>query len=131
MQKKNVSFKDILTIYEMDEEKRKAWVWDNASLHEVILDMCIKHHPDPIFAQKYRIPRIWKGELDSSFGQDLLTCNPDGKLAFVIKRIVVDPKSGKDISAGRLFSGTLRPGTQVYLNNAKETQRIQNLYIYN
>ena len=131
MQKKNVSFKDILTIYEMDEEKRKAWVWDNASLHEVILDMCIKHHPDPIFAQKYRIPRIWKGELDSSFGQDLITCNPDGKLAFVITRIVVDPKSGKDISAGRLFSGTLRPGTQVYLNNAKETQRIQNLYIYN
>ncbi len=131
MQKKNVSFKDILTIYEMEEEKKKAWVWDNASLHEVILDMCIKHHPDPIFAQKYRIPRIWKGELDSSFGQDLLNCNPDGKLAFVITRIVVDPKSGKDISAGRLFSGTLRPGTQVYLNNAKEHQRIQNLYIYN
>src|SRR3989344_1993346 len=131
MQKKNVSFKDILTIYEMDEEKRKAWVWDNASLHEVILDMCIKHHPDPIFAQKYRIPRIWKGELDSSFGQDLISCNPDGKLAFVITRIVVDPRSGKDISAGRLFSGTLRSGTDVYLNNANQKQRRQNLYIYN
>ncbi|MDP3728526.1 MAG: elongation factor EF-2, partial [bacterium] len=131
MQKKNISFKDILTIYEMDEEKKKAWVWDNAALHEVILDMCIKHHPDPIVSQKYRIPKIWRGEIDSSFGQDLLNCNPDGKLAFVITRIVIDPKSGKDISAGRLFSGTLRPGTQVYLNNAKETQRIQNLYIYN
>ncbi|MBI5797913.1 elongation factor EF-2 [Candidatus Woesearchaeota archaeon] len=131
MQKKNISFKDILRIYEMDEEKRKAWVWDNASLHEVILDMVIKHHPNPIVAQKYRIPRIWKGELESEFGQDLVNCNPNGKLAFVITRIVIDPKSGKDISAGRLFSGTLKPGTQIYLNNAKETQRIQNLYIYN
>src|SRR3989339_587031 len=131
MQKKGVTFKDILNIYEMDDETRKDWVWKNAALNEVILDMVIKHHPDPIDAQRYRIPRIWKGELDSSFGQDLITCNPDGKLAFVITRIVVDPKSGKDISAGRLFSGTLRTGVDVYLNDAKQHQRIQSLYIYN
>src|SRR3989338_5837325 len=131
MQKKNISFKDILRIYEMSEEERKEWVWGNAPLHEVILDMVIKHHPDPVTAQKYRIPKIWKGDLESEFGKDLLNCNPEGKIAFVITRIVVDPRSGKDISAGRLFSGTLRGGTEVYLNNAKQHQRIQNLYIYN
>ena len=60
-----------------------------------------------------------------------MSCNPVGKLAFVITRIVVDPKSGKDISAGRLFSGTLRTGVDVYLNDAKQHQRIQSLYIYN
>ncbi|MBI2135236.1 elongation factor EF-2 [Candidatus Woesearchaeota archaeon] len=131
MQKKNISFKDILNIYEMEEEKRKEWVWENAALHEVILDMVIKHHPDPITSQAYRIPKIWHGDKESEFGKDLLACNPNGKLAFVITRIVVDPRSGKDISAGRLFSGTLRPGVEVYLNNAKQRQRIQNLYIYN
>lgn len=131
MQKKNISFKDILAIYEIEEEKRKEWVWENAALHEVILDMVIKHHPDPITAQQYRIPKIWHGDKESEFGKDLLTCNPNGKLAFVITRIVVDPRSGKDISAGRLFSGTLRPGVEVYLNNAKQRQRMQNLYIYN
>ncbi len=131
MQKKNISFKDILKIYEMGEEERKDWVWQNAALHEVILDMVIKHHPDPIEAQKYRIPKIWRGDLESEFGKSLLNCNPDGQIAFVITRIVVDPRSGKDISAGRLFSGTLKPGTEVYLNNARQTQRIQNLYIYN
>ena len=115
----------------MEGEERKKWVWDNAPLHEVILDLVIKHHPDPIDAQKYRIPKIWHGDLESEFGKDLLTCNPNGKMAFVITRIVVDPRSGKDISAGRLFSGTLRSGTDVYLNNAKQNQRIQNLYIYN
>ena len=131
MQKKNISFKDILRIYEMSEEERKEWVWQNAALHEVILDMVIKHHPDPIAAQQYRIPKIWHGDLESEFGKNLLSCNPEGKIAFVITRIVVDPRSGKDISAGRLFSGTLKPGTEVFLNNARQRQRMQNLYIYN
>ncbi|MBI2655116.1 elongation factor EF-2 [Candidatus Woesearchaeota archaeon] len=131
MQKKNISFKDILKIYEMSEEERKEWVWNNAALHEVILDMVIKHHPDPVTAQQYRIPKIWHGDLDSEFGKNLVNCNPEGKIAFVITRIVVDPRSGKDISAGRLFSGTLRSGTEVFLNNANQKQRIQNLYIYN
>ena len=131
MQKKNISFKDILKIYEMSEDERKEWVWQNAPLHEVIMDMVIKHHPNPIEAQHYRIPKIWHGDMESELGKDLLSCNPNGKLAFVITRIVVDPRSGKDISAGRLFSGTLKTGTEVFLNNASQTQRIQNLYIYN
>src|SRR3989338_963843 len=131
MQKKNVGFKDILRIYEMGEEERKAWVWENAPLHEVILDMVIRHHPNPIDAQKYRIPKIWHGDKESELGKSLVNCDPNGKVAFVITRIVIDPRSGKDISAGRLFSGTLRPGIEVFLNNANQKQRIQNLYIYN
>ena len=131
MTKKKVKFSDILRIYEMDEEERKTWVWDNAALNEVILDMVIKHLPDPMEGQMYRIPKIWHGDLDSELGKDLMTCNPNGKPAFVITRIVIDPRSGKDISAGRLFSGTLRSGMEVYLNNAKQKQRIQNVYIYN
>ncbi|MEK6969424.1 MAG: elongation factor EF-2 [Nanoarchaeota archaeon] len=131
MQKKNVKFSDILKIYELEGEERKNWVWDNAPLHEVILDMVIKHHPDPISAQKYRIPKIWRGDPESEMGKDLVNCNPDGQIAFIITRIVVDPRSGKDISAGRLFSGTIKSGMEVYLNNAKQKQRIQNVYIYN
>lgn len=131
MSKRGIKFSDILRIYEMDDEERKKWTWDNAPLHEVILDMVIKHHPDPVTAQFYRIPKIWHGDPESEFGKDLLSCNPHGKLGFVITRIVVDPRSGKDISAGRLFSGTVRGGTEVYLNNAKQRQRVQNVYIYN
>ena len=131
MQKRNIKFGDILKIYEIEGEERKKWVWNNAPLHEVVLDMVIKHHPNPLQAQKYRIPKMWHGEQESELGKDLLNCNPEGKVAFVITRIVIDPKSGKDISAGRLFSGTLRSGMEVYLNNAKQKQRIQNVYIYN
>jgi len=130
MQKKNVKFSDIEKIYSMDEEARKEWVWANAPLHEVILDMVIKHHPTPLEAQKYRIPKIWKGDPDSEFGKDLVNCNAQGKLAFIITRIVIDPRSGKELSAGRLFSGTMKTGMEVYLNLAKQKQRVQTVYIY-
>ena len=131
MKKKGITFKDIFGLYEMEEEERKKWCWKNAPLYEVLLDMVVKHLPNPLEAQKYRIPKIWKGDLDSEFGKSLLHCDPNGKPAFVITRIVIDPRSGKEISAGRLFGGTLMPGMDVYLNLAKQKQRIQQILIYN
>lgn len=130
MQKKGVSFKDISKIYEMNEKERNDWVWKNAPLYEVILDMVIKHHPSPLEAQKYRIPKIWHGEIESEMGKDLLNCNAQGKVAFIITRIIVDPRTGKEISVGRLFSGTVKTGMDVYLNSAKARQKIQQVFIY-
>jgi len=72
MKKKNVSFKDVYNIYQKEEEERKKWVWENAPLHEVVLDMAVKHLPNPVEAQKYRIPKIWRGDPESKFGQDLV-----------------------------------------------------------
>jgi len=131
MQKKNVKFADIEKIYQMNDEDQKKWVWENAPLFEVILDMVIKHHPDPVQAQVYRIPKIWHGDAETEFGKDLITCNKEGRLAFVITRIVIDPRSGKELAAGRLFSGTVKQGQEVYLNLAKSRQRIQTVYVYN
>jgi len=69
MQKKGVSFKDIFNLYSITEEERKEWTWKNAPLYEVLLDMVVKHLPNPIEAQKYRIPKIWRGDLESDFGK--------------------------------------------------------------
>ena len=131
MKKKNITFKDIFTLVEMNDEDRKEWVWKNAPLYEVLLDMAVKHLPNPLEAQKYRVPKIWKGDLDSEFGKDLISCNPKGKVAFVITRIVIDPRSGKEISAGRLFSGTIKNGMEVHLNLANKNQKIQQIFVYN
>jgi elongation factor 2 len=131
MKKKGISFKDVLNIYNLEETERKEWCWKNAPLFEVLLDMVIKHLPSPLDAQKYRIPKIWHGDVESEFGKDLINCNPNGKLGFVITRIVIDPKSGKEVCAGRLYSGTVRNGQEVYLNMAKQKQRIQQVLIYN
>ncbi len=131
MQKKNVSFKDINNAYEnMTAEERKDWFWKNSPLNEVILDMVVKHLPNPLEAQKYRIMKIWHGEPESPMGKGMLTCDPNGKLAFCITRILIDPKSNREICAGRLFSGTMKEGMTVYLNYGKQSQRIQNVYMY-
>lgn len=132
MKKKNIGFKDILKVFQPDfsEEQRQEWIWKNAALHEVILDMVIKHLPNPLEAQKYRVPHIWKGDLESPLGKDLVSCNPNGKLGFIITRITIDPKFGREISAGRLYSGTVKEGMTVYLNNAKMNQKVGQVYTY-
>ncbi|VVB79481.1 Elongation factor 2 [uncultured archaeon] len=131
MIKKGINFKDIYHIYELPEQERIDWVWKNASLNEVILDMVVKHLPNPVEAQKYRIPKIWRGDLDTEFGKDLINCNPNGEVAFVITRIVIDPRSGKEISAGRLFSGTMKSGMDVWCNLAKKAGKVQQVLVYN
>lgn len=131
MKKKNISFKDILKMYnEMDEKQRQEWTWKNCPLYEVALDMAVNHLPNPVDAQKYRIPKIWRGDPESQFGKDLLTCNRHGKIAFVVTRILIDPKSGREISAGRLYSGTIKEGMPVYLNMAKQQQRVAQVMMY-
>ncbi len=130
MKKKGVSFKDILNIYNLDEDARKKWVWEKAPLYEVLLDMVIKHLPDPKQAQEYRISKIWRGDPESQLGKDLLTCNANGKLNFVVTRILADPRSGREIAAGRLYSGTIKAGQEVFISGDKSNQKIQNLYIY-
>ncbi len=130
MIKKGVGFQQVINMYKMSKEDRDKWVWANAPLHEVILDMAVNHLPNPKQAQVYRVGRIWKGDFETQFGKDLLTCNSDGKLAFCITRILIDQKSGREICAGRLYSGTMKEGMQAYLNGIKGYQKIQNVYMY-
>jgi elongation factor 2 len=132
MKKKGITLKDLINLYRsgMTEQQRQDWVWDKAPVHEVLLDMVIKHLPNPIEAQKYRIPKIWRGDLESEFGKDLLSCNRHGKIAFCVTRILIEPKSGREIAAGRLYSGTIKEGMPVYLNIAKQQQKVAQVMMY-
>jgi elongation factor 2 len=131
MNKKNITFKQVLEGYKIEDlEERKKFFWEIAPLYEIIMDMAVKHLPNPVDAQKYRIPKIWHGEPESPLGKGMLTCDPNGKLAFCITRVLIDPKTNREISAGRLYSGTMKEGMTVYLNNQKKEQRIQNVYMY-
>ncbi len=127
MKKKGITFKDIIDAYESGDYsplKKKA------PLHEVVLDAVIKHHPNPREAQKYRIPKIWHGDLESPVGKSLLACDPNGPIMFVVTKVVVDPQAG-EICTGRIFSGTMKKGEQVHLFKAKSDLRLQQIYIYN
>ncbi len=126
MKEKGLTFKDVIDAYQNDTYKELA---KKAPLHEVILAMSVEHHPNPVDAQKYRIPKIWHGEIDSELGKDLTSCNPKGQPAFVPIKIVVDKHAG-EVAGGRLFSGTLKQGDEVYMNLSKKTVRVQQVSVY-
>ncbi len=126
MQKHNVSFKDVLDAYAKDDPNEMA---HKAPLHKVVLNTVVKHHPNPKQAQAYRIPKIWHGDIDSEEGQSLINCDPNGPVAFIVTKIVIDKHAG-EISAGRLFSGTVRQGDEVDMILAKRKVRIQQVNIY-
>ena len=126
MQKKGITFKDIIDAYENETYKELS---KKAPIHEVVLDMTIKHHLNPLDAQKYRIPKIWHGDIESTDGKALANCDPKGNVALVVTKIVVDKHAG-EVATGRLFSGTVRQGDEVYLNMAKKKVRLQQVSVY-
>lgn len=126
MKEHGLTFKDVIDAYENDTYKELA---EKAPLYEVVLEMSIKHHPNPVDAQKYRIPRIWHGDIDSEVGKSLINCDPKGEVAFVPTKIVIDKHAG-EVAAGRLFSGSIKQGDDVYMNLAKRKTRIQQVSVY-
>jgi elongation factor 2 len=128
MQKNNISFKEIIDAYEAGGEEYKKLA-KMAPIHEVILGMVVNNHPDPVTAQKYRIPKIWHGDLESQEAKDLMSCNIEGGVAFVPIKIVVDPHAG-EVAAGRLFGGSIKQGDELYMNIAKTKVRAQQVSIY-
>ncbi|MBU1988594.1 MAG: GTP-binding protein, partial [Nanoarchaeota archaeon] len=128
MQREGITFKDVIEAYNSQEDAHKELA-KKAPLHKVILDMVVHHHPSPKEAQPYRIPKIWHGDLDSKTGQDLVNCNEKGEPAFICTKVVIDKNAG-EIAAGRLFSGTLKQGDSVYMNQAKKRLNLQQVSIY-
>ena len=128
MQRKGISFKEVIDAYESGGEEYKALA-KKAPIHEVVLNMVIRNHPNPKDAQEYRIPKIWHGDIESKTGQDLKSCNFDGEVAFVPIKIVIDPHAG-EVAAGRLFSGKIKQGDELFMNIANKKSRAQQVSIY-
>ncbi len=126
MKKLNIKFSDVVKAYEEDKVDELA---KKVPLHKAILDMTVKHIPNPIEAQSYRIPKIWKGDLESEEGRALLKCDPSGPVIFVVTKIVVDPQAG-EIAGGRLFSGTISKGQELKMILAKKPVKVQQINLY-
>ncbi len=128
MQRTSMTFKEVIDLTEKGPEGEKELA-KRAPLHVIVLDMVIKHLPNPLDAQKYRIPKIWPGETDSEVGKDMESCNPDGKLAAIVTKLYPDPHAGY-VATVRIFSGKMKTGQEVYLVGTKKTQKIQQVSIY-
>ena len=128
-QKRGVSFKDVYDAYTSSDTNAIRSLAEKAPLHEAVLGMVVQHHPPPHVAQKYRIPKIWQGDLESEVGKSILTCDEKGPVVMMVTTINVDPQAGR-IATGRLFSGTIKDGDEVYLIDAKRSGKVQSVNIY-
>lgn len=123
---KGIKFSDIIEAYQKEkwQELQKT-----LPLHQAILDMVVKDLPNPVEAQKYRIPKIWRGDLNSEIGRAMLNCEDEGPTVLCFTLTQPDPHAGL-VATGRLFSGLVREGDQVHLVGAKKDYRIQQVSMY-
>jgi elongation factor 2 len=128
-QKKGIKFKDVYDAYTSDDPSAIKALAERAPLSDAVLGMVVEHHPPPHVAQRYRIPKIWPGELNSDIGKALVECNEKGPALMMVTTINVDPQAGR-VATGRLYSGTIKDGDEVYLVDAKRPGRVQSVNIY-
>jgi elongation factor 2 len=128
-QRNGVGFKDVYDAYNSEDQTLINALSEKAPLHEAVLGMVVQHHPPPHVAQRYRIPKIWPGDLDSDIGKSLVSCDDKGPILMMVTTINVDPQAGR-IATGRLFSGTIKDGDEVYLIDGKRMGKVQSVNIY-
>lgn len=121
MKKSGITFNDIYEYCRNNDQKTLA---KKSPLHQVVLDMVIKHIKNPIDSQKVRIPVIWRGDIDSDVGKAMMNCDPDGPVALMITKIIIDPHAG-EVAVGRLFSGTIKKGQELWISGMPNPNRVQ------
>ena len=125
-QKRGIKFKDVMNAFINNEI---GWLRENAPLHEAILEMVINHHPPPHVAQRYRIPKIWTGDIDSEVGQAMVNCDENGPIVMIVTEVKVDPQAGV-VATGRLFSGTVKEGDILQIVGRNIKKRVQQVTVY-
>ncbi len=127
MKKFNIGFKDI---YDKCVQGDHKWLVERSPLDEVMLEMIVKHLPNPRTAQPYRIPVLWRnGDLNSEAGKSMTTCDPNAKPIGVCFGVAYDEHAG-EVAVLRLFSGSVEKGANLYLHSKKEYARVQQVGIY-
>ncbi len=126
MQKTGISFKEV---YEYCKQENMKELAIKCPAYIAVLDMVIEHLPNPLEAQKYRVPVIWHGDKESEIGLSMTHCVREGDVAFMVTDISVDPHAG-EVATGRLFSGTVEKGKELIVSGIYKTNRIQQACIF-
>ncbi len=126
MQETGINFKDIIDY--CNEEKQKDLA-KKVPLADVLLSMVVDHLPSPNVSQKYRCPNIWDGDIESEAGQTMINTNPEGPLAVMVTNVSVDKHAG-EVATGRVYGGTVEPGSEVYLVGSQAKSRVQQVGVY-
>jgi elongation factor 2 len=126
MKKTGIGFDQVVDYCREGKMKELA---EKVPLYRAVNDMVVKFLPSPIEAQKERVKTIWHGDWDSEVGKSMAACNPNGPVALMVTRLKVDPHAG-EVATGRLFSGSLRRGMELYISGVAGTNRIMQTGIF-
>ncbi|MXR21990.1 elongation factor EF-2 [Halobacterium bonnevillei] len=126
MQRTGMDFGDIMDLERADKRQE---LHERTPLSDVVLDMVCEHFPNPVDAQPHRIPRIWRGDPESEIADTMRMVNEDGEVVLMVTDIGIDPHAG-EIAAGRVFSGTIEKGQELYVSGTAGKNRIQSVGVY-
>ncbi|HEY9246315.1 MAG TPA: elongation factor EF-2 [Candidatus Methanoperedens sp.] len=126
MKKTGIGFKEIIEYCKAEKQNELAI---KCPLHVVMNDMIIRFLPSPVQAQKERIKVIWHGDKETEIGKSMINVDRNGKVALMITDITTDPHAG-EVASGRLFSGTLERGKEVFISGMPNANRIQSVGIF-
>lgn len=121
----NLSFEDIRDKYLNNNYQDLAVL---IPIHQAILEMVVEHIPNPKEAQKYRIKKIWGGEIESKLGKAMVNCESEAPLIICLSKVIND--KGRLIGTGRIFSGTLRTKSKTFLLRHNTEEIIQSVAIF-
>jgi len=130
LEKNDLKFIDIKKRYDKETYSRETYK-DLAiylPIHKAILEMVVDHIPNPLEAQKYRIQKIWDGDINSKVGKAMRTCDPDGPLIVCLSKVQVE-KHGL-VATGRIFSGKCSKRREIFLLRENNLDTIQRLAIF-
>jgi len=126
MQKTGITFNDIREACRDDKQKDLA---DKVPIHDVLLGMVVDHLPSPDISQRYRVPSIWNGDIESVEGQGMINTDPDSPLAVMITNVSIDKHAG-EIATGRVYGGTIEKGTEIFFVGSHGKARTQQVGVY-
>ena len=126
MQDTGVNFKDIIDYCNEENQKELA---QKVPLSDVLLGMVVEHLPSPKVAQVYRVPNIWEGDIESAAGQCMVNTEDEGPLAVLVTNVSIDKHAG-EVATGRVYGGTLKQGTEIYMVGAHKKARVQQVGVY-
>jgi elongation factor 2 len=126
MARTGMDFGDIM---ELERADKRLELHEQTPLSDVVLDMVCEHFPNPVDAQPRRVPRIWRGDDTTDVAESMRLVDDDGEVVLMVTDIGIDPHAG-EIAAGRVFSGTLEKGQELYVSGTAGKNRVQSVGIY-
>ncbi|CQR51248.1 Elongation factor G [Haloferax massiliensis] len=126
MEETGISFGDIM---ELERGGDRQELHERTPLSDVVLDMVAEHFPNPLDAQPRRIPTVWRGDSESEIARQMREVDDDGEVVFMATDISMDPHAG-EIATGRLFSGTIRKGQELYVSGTAGKNRVQSVGVF-